>query len=229
MKKGAITIVSILGIATCVSAYFISSTYAKYTSEFRGSDTARVAEWKLNYTNEADLFATIYDTEGETLINPGNGPVNHKEETDIKKAAENETAIIAPGAYGEYKFTLSGTAETSYKIQFDFTGSEDNTGGRITYYLNGIPCGNSIEALTKQINANFENKIFKPGDLPGNYFDTGDNTEHNEPLVETINVVWDYGNTEDTDSIDTALGIRAAQGEEIIVKLVAKIIITQVD
>ena len=210
MKKGAITIVSILGIATCVSAYFISSTYAKYTSEFRGSDTARVAEWKLNYTNEADLFATIYDTEGETLINPGNGPVNHKEETDIKKAAENETAIIAPGAYGEYKFTLSGTAETSYKIQFDFTGSEDNTGGRITYYLNGIPCGNSIEALTKQIN-------------------TGDNTEHNEPLVETINVVWDYGNKEDTDSIDTALGIRAAQGEEIIVKLVAKIIITQVD
>ena len=47
--------------------------------------------------------------------------------------------------------------------------------------------------------------------------------------METINVVWDYGNKEDTDSIDTALGIRAAQGEEIIVKLVAKIIITQVD
>ncbi len=229
MKKGTMTIVSILLIATCVSTYFISSTYAKYTSEFKGSDTARVAEWKLEYKNEANLFATLYDTEGETLVNPGKGPVNHKEETDIKKAAEGETAIIAPGAYGEYKFTLSGTAETSYKIQFDFTGSEDNTGGRITYYLNGIPCGNSIETLTEQINANFKNKIFRPGDLPGNYFDTEDNTEHNGPLVQTINVVWDYGESEAQDAIDTELGIRAAQGKEIIVKLVAKTIITQVD
>lgn len=215
MKKGAITIVSILIIATCVSAYFISSTYAKYTSEFRGSDTARVAEWKLNYTNEADLFATLYDTKN-TSFRPPNGPTNHDEEKDVA------TGTIAPGSFGEYKFRISGTAETSYKIQFDFTGSEDNTNGRITYFWNGMRY-DTIKELQEGMNGTYENIVFQPGMTPGHFGAEGTD------MIQIINVVWDYENTEETDRLDTALGIQAAQGKEIIVKLVAKIIITQVD
>lgn len=216
MKKG--TIISVLLIITIVSAYCISGTYAKYTSEFKGSDTARVAEWKFDYTNEADLFATLYDTK-DTSFKPPSGPDKHIAETDIAPGK-----IIAPGTFGEYKFRISGSAETSYKIQFDFTGSEDNTGGRITYFWNGMSY-KTIQALQEGMNGTYDELIFAPGTSPGSGLPGNEGTD----MVQTINVVWDYENTEDTDKLDTALGVRAAQGEEIIVKLVAKIIITQVD
>lgn len=213
MKKGAI--VSILLVMMFVSAYFMSSTYAKYNSEFKGTDTARVAEWKFNYINEADLFATLYDTEN-TIFKPGVGAVPQNVENDVAKGT------IAPGSFGEYKFRISGTAETSYKIQFDFAGSEDNTGGRITYYWNGI-FYKTITDLQNGMNGAYEKLVFQPGMTPGGFATEG------ADMVQTINVVWDYENTAETDKLDTELGVRAARNEEIIVKLVAKIIVTQVD
>lgn len=212
MKKGILFIT--LLVATAVSFYFVSGTYAKYTTTFTGTSSAKVAQWKFDYTENVDLFAVLYEAKGEIWDQPGGG-VNKVLDSDVTPGK------IAPGTYGEYSFTLSGESETSYKIQFDFDGTEDITNGGITYFYDGMEC-DTIEELTELINYNFADKVFEPGQQPDYNSATGDNTV----LTHTIGVLWNF---EGNDKNDTALGIAAANGEKPEVNLVVHIEVIQVD
>ena len=224
MKKGIILIV--LSFATLLSAFFVSGTYAKYTNTYSGSSSAKVAKWEFGLKKTIDLLDIIYDTQGEDFEYPG--PQYTAKDEDVSDGK------LAPGTYGTYQFEISGTSETSYRLQFDFSGSVDNTGGRLDYCLD-TTCYDTLKELEEAINYNYTTNTFKPGQQPGYYKDG------NGPLVHTISVIWKYdcvdlnGNVCDKeakelfDKADTELGIKAANGEKLEVKLVVEVEAIQID
>jgi len=112
MKK--MSLFALLLAAVLVTSYSVSGTYAKYTSTFTSSDTARVAKWAFNFEGDDvavgeftfDLFKTAIDA-------------NVAEGT----AAE---AIIAPGTEGSFKIGLANASEVNAKYSINYTVTRTN-------------------------------------------------------------------------------------------------------
>lgn len=109
MKKEKVMLIFSLLILLCAVVLFqMSSTYAKYNTAVKGNDSARVAHWNINTTNNiGDLFASSY-----TNIAPGT----------------EEQGIIAPGTSGSYSFTIDGDVETSYTLSINAAGVDEVNG-----------------------------------------------------------------------------------------------------
>lgn len=104
MKK-KMTILGVLLLAVVVTAYSVSGTYAKYTSNSEVTDTARVAQWKLNDLASIDLFKSSYD--------------NILDGTEASAWSLNDDKILAPGTSGQYTFNINGVFETNYEIKLE--------------------------------------------------------------------------------------------------------------
>ena len=125
--------VLLLLCVVAVGSYFVSGTYAKYTSEVNGKDAAVVAKWQWTFgssTNERtidtyaksiatdsivfDLFNTIkeIDTEGN--------------EVDVATASSGNPAIIAPGTQGSFEIEI--TNESQVKATYAVKLEETTTG-----------------------------------------------------------------------------------------------------
>ncbi len=102
MKKKVMVFGALL-MATIITGFSVSGTYAKYISEATASDDARIAKWgiDLSTNNEwkknIDLFKDSY-----------NG--------DAIKSNESDD-VIAPGAYGAY--TLSVDSTTAPEVKYE--------------------------------------------------------------------------------------------------------------
>lgn len=111
MKK--ISMVALLLVTVIVTSYSVSGTYAKYTSTYTGTDSARVAKWAFSIndtemtTNEFtfDLFNTVKDTDNST-------------ETDI---TDSTGTIIAPGTQGSFDIKLANNSEVNAKYSIDYS------------------------------------------------------------------------------------------------------------
>lgn len=119
-----ITVLGGLLMAVVMTAYSVSGTYAKYTSTFTGSDSARVAKWAFKINDKAattntvtfDLFKTINDSDGSA-------------ENDVKKgvlapdAPEGSVAekIIAPGTSGSFDIKLQNDSEVNAKYSISLS------------------------------------------------------------------------------------------------------------
>ena len=69
MKKNKNKIATLLLLAiVAVGSYFVSGTYAKYTSEFSGSGSANVAKWSWTINNKD--FTTVASVSEEFTFNP---------------------------------------------------------------------------------------------------------------------------------------------------------------
>lgn len=107
MKK--MSVVTVLVMLVTLTAYSVSGTYAKYTSQIDLADEARVAKWEfkatdkdgVELTNKINLFKDSYSYNGATYVNSSNG--------------EN---VVAPGTTGAYTFKLAGNMEVRYALQF---------------------------------------------------------------------------------------------------------------
>ena len=118
MKRNKLFIAGLVTVfVALVSLTLVSSTWAKYTSNATGSDTARVAswEWKLNdkELHEAvsfDLFTTVKDT---------NGTGNEK---DVN------STLIAPGVQGSFAINLSNASEVTSKLTVTLSAEETSAG-----------------------------------------------------------------------------------------------------
>jgi hypothetical protein len=143
MKKNRMMrIAAFLLVAALLSICVVSGTYAKYTSEITGTDTARVAKWDFKVGGETagvnnvfmfELFKTITDTDGsaETDINPTDGQ------------------IIAPGTQGNFVINLKNDSEVTAEYTVDF--KETKTAAiPIQYSLDGTTWGtmDSIDVKT---------------------------------------------------------------------------------
>lgn len=115
MKK-KLSILAVLLLAVVTTAYSVSGTYAKYTSTFETSSTARVAKWAIKFgadettsstTFTFNLFDTIKDTDGN-------------DEADVKDGGTLEN-IIAPGTQGSFNIQLYNASEVNAEYTLDLT------------------------------------------------------------------------------------------------------------
>ncbi len=108
-------IASFLLIAVLATTCAISGTFAKYTSDFSGASTARVAKWAFT-VNSTDMTSAVQTFDFDLFESVNDTAV--KETTD-------DTPIIAPGTTGSFEITVINKSEVAatYKLSL----SETNT------------------------------------------------------------------------------------------------------
>ncbi len=132
MKKNRMMrLASVLLVCVLLTTSVISGTFAKYTSEATGSDTARVAKWQIDYkANDGtavnivgnnsisfDLFTTVTDDDAAN-ITAGSDDANVANGTGEK--------IIAPGTGGKFKMTVENKSEVTAKYTITLTAEQKN-------------------------------------------------------------------------------------------------------
>ena len=117
MKK--MSMFALLLAAVLVTSYSVSGTYAKYTSTYTASDSARVAKWQFsvndkNMTEEDftfNLFNTVLDEDG----------------TEEGNILNNDGTIIAPGTKGSFDIKIANGSEVDAKYGIVFEMTNDAT------------------------------------------------------------------------------------------------------
>lgn len=208
MKKtnNNITKFAIIVLAvTMVVFILVSGTYAKYTSQATGSDTAKVAKWSIKVgdteianatpkTVTFDLFKTINDSNGTDA------------ESDVKSGK-----LIAPGTSGKFDLTVTNDSEVNAKCSITLANS--NTTIPIEFSTDGKTWTNDITTLASN------DKTINMG----------------ASSTMTVQWRWAYEGssstsfkTTQTDTSDTNLGI-SAQTAAPTATITATIVATQVD
>ena len=195
-----------LVVLAAIGSYFIAGTYAKYTSEISGSDTASVAKWKWtigeNVIDSAEgaqagytfnLFNTIKDSNLTSV------------ESDVADGK------IAPGTSGSFEIDITNNSEVNATYAIAFT--ETNAGGVPIEYSTDkstwVSIGNlNVPATTININANAKATIYWRWAYTG---------------AESTNYT-----SSQTDETDTALGF-GANTSPAEIQVTATITVTQVD
>lgn len=222
----------ILLVLTLGTSCFVGGTFAKYVTEERGDDTARVAKWGVTVEVEnavADLFEKNYSKHYSGSNVTGDTVVSH---TDMD--------VFAPGTKGKLgKTSIKGQPEVAVDVSTEATvtvenwtinvGSDDEfycpliftiTGGEDgPETVNGLDCVDESDLKNQLENAieKAYSKEFEANTILGNQ-------------LTTFNIMWEwpyYGQNEtgetnetwtvqaeQTDVKDTALGNKAATGSE---------------
>ena len=206
MKKNTKKIsVILLLVVVALGSYFVSSTYAKYTSDIEGSDTASVAKWAweisgVDITSAAsltngysfDLFDTIKDSNLSS------------NETDVT------SGYIAPGTGGSFEISIKNKSEVNATYEISFV--ETNA--------NNIPIEYSTDGST------WVSPITDVAATAINIGQTKQLTVYWR-WAFTGSASTNYTSTQ-TDTTDTALGF-AANTTRPSVKVDATVTVTQVD
>ena len=184
-KLGIMALVAVVA----VGSYFVSGTYAKYTSKISGTDSAQIAKWAWNYKGTAitgdntisfDLFNTIKDSNGSN-------------ETDV---VANK---IAPGTKGEFSFSFQNLSEVTatYDLVVSATKGAAVADAYIEYSLIGTDAAD--DWTTDLATLASDNDTLAVG---------------SDAVTETVYWRWSYERgTGDTltanDAADTAVGFAA--------------------
>ena len=225
-------VASVLLVAVLLTTCAISGTFAKYTTTYNSTDSARVAKWGFNSAtiDFENLFAESYD--------------------DVK-AGTTDMAIIAPGTEGSvaFKFENAGAdataaPEVGYTFTVDTEGSACNewikANTNITWALvktseltEGVADGTEYstwDALIEEIEA-------LAGDASGEKYYAPNSLPEMIDVEYTILWKWTFENTNDgnenvpdetTAPNDSYLG-NAAIDEDLVVTLKVTITAEQVD
>lgn len=113
-----------LMVATLLTTSIISGTFAKYTTEDSGSDTARVAKWGITVSASGNLFGDAYSKNG--TLNAGDSIVaSTEQELTVKR---NDGDVVAPGTKNDKGFTVSitGTPEVAYSVNVESEGTVED-------------------------------------------------------------------------------------------------------
>lgn len=115
MKKNVfLKLASALLVLCLASTCAIGTTFAKYTTADKASDTARVAKWGITVAVSGTLFGTDYAATTEDTI------VATSQNVD----SSNTDNIVAPGTKNDVGFQvkLSGTPEVQYEVTAGLNG-----------------------------------------------------------------------------------------------------------
>lgn len=109
-------------LITVIAVILMAGTYAKYTKEASGDDTAIVAKWDLGSDFTSDTFnifdvSKIYDTKGVTDFTQ-----DGTSDTDVKTGTTH--GIIAPGTWGKFSYELSNNSQVNATYEVDYTVDE---------------------------------------------------------------------------------------------------------
>lgn len=209
MKKEKILVLfAILVLILATIMLIISNTSAKYVTSANGTDSARVAHWNINTTNNIkDLFASSYMN-----VAPGS----------------EEQGVIAPGTSGTYSFTINGDVETSYTLSIIASGSDEVNGAvsdynPIKYSFTKPNTGDNKESNST---VTTENMTFEELKSAINGIDDGKQVHNAGSLSgDTYTIGWTW-ELDENDEKDTLLGNLVSKGDKTI-SLSVNIVATQ--
>ena len=211
MKKTiSLILIGILELLIIIIMITFEGTYAKYITNVKGSDSARVAHWNINTTNNIkDLFASSY--------------------TNVIDGTE-EQGVIAPGTSGTYSFTINGDVETSYTLSIVASGTDDVNGAiseynPIKYSFTKPNTGNDKD---KKTTITIDGLTFEELKEAINDIDDGSQIHKAGTLCGDIyTIVWKWEKDGDNEK-DTLLG-NLVSTENKTINLSVDITATQVD
>ncbi len=213
MKKNVMMrLASFLLVAVLISTSAISGTYAKYTTQDSGSDTARVAKWGVELQVVGNLYGDSYGANNKIVKDDDTGIT-----VQAVDYATNATDVVAPGTQNDEGFTFS------LKGQPEVDGKITTTMKIQNVFLNAGSYGVMIPVDTGVITeANYD-------EFTGLYYKSGENfvaatatdwsdtrtfytledevvvTDNYYPVVYTLT-----GNTSTTNTNDSADSLKAA-------------------
>jgi len=194
-NKNRIFRVSALLLVLCfISTVMISGTFAKYTSEYSGQDTALIAKWDLDVTDGSHDFAISPDDPAELDL------FSHAyNENIIDTAGENK--IIALGVSGDFILSVTNNSDVAAEVEFSFVVSGSAEDVPIEYSLTSdfATKYESVDALAAALNALQQ-------------FTNLEVAEEPEPDTKTVYWRWSYNPTftGQDDAKDTLLGTTSA-------------------
>ena len=108
MKKNKMMrIASVLLVAVLLSTCAISGTFAKYTTTFTSSDTAKIATWDITVEDGDETTKTFTFDILETIFDADTG--------DDAGATDNDVFAkrLAPGTKGSFTITVTNNSEVN--------------------------------------------------------------------------------------------------------------------
>ncbi len=101
MKNKKMGILAVLVMLVAVTLNAVGGTYAKYISTYSMTDEARVAKW--NFTDETERTVDLFES-------------SYSNDNGVYVASSDASKVVAPGTEGSYSYSITGTAETNYKV-----------------------------------------------------------------------------------------------------------------
>ncbi len=149
--------IGVLLLVLClVSTTMMAGTFAKYTSEYAGADTALIAKWKVTPKEGTTEFA-ISPADAVTL-----DLFSHAYDTNILDTADTQK-IIAPGVSGNFVLNIANEGDVAAVMTFAFAVTGTASTAPIEYSLDGETWGNlttldtNLEALATMQEVNETN------------------------------------------------------------------------
>ena len=224
-------------VATLLTTSVISGTFAKYTTEATGRDSARVAKFGVEITAHGTMFADEYDTDDQDVA-----------ATITKSVVRSgvEDAVVAPGTKGDLaNATITGKPEVAVRVTYEpklklegWKLSDNSTEycpivftvGDETYGLTGMKDAKGTEVKNASTTiAELETAVEDA--IAAYSADYAPNTDL--ATIDTdgyVHVSWNWAyENENADEKDTYLGDKAAAGDASTVELSVKTTVTQID
>lgn len=193
MKKNKMMrMASALLVATLLSTSVIAGTFAKYTSNATGTDTATVAEWKVS-VNDADITDSdtfTYNFEDNWACT-GNGTV--------------DSNLLAPGTSGHFTVTVKNESDVQldYTTVATITNEGAGTGKKVPMQFSVVKWeGNTVPEAGTYTTASYSDDSANVTELQKI---TGSNVTSNTG-VEKYEVYWKWAYDNSNDSNDTEIG-----------------------
>lgn len=241
MKKNVMMrVASIMLVLVLMSSSVISGTFAKYVSEGKSQDKARVAKWGVDVASVADMFKTEYARDDSSFTIAANTVVS-----------SNDDKLVAPGTKGNLtSVTLTGTPEVAvrinYRAEVDLSGWYIN-GGSEYYCPIAITLSNAAASYNKVLygldftsETEFEEAIeYYISAYTKDYEALTNLGTDTDVLNEELQIAWEWafegateggtGHANQTDVKDTALGDLAAEEKAAKIDFTLFITATQID
>lgn len=185
MKKNKMLFLGLITVFVAVlSLSLVSGTYAKYTSEATGSDTATVAKWawQVNSTNVTEevtfnLFDSILDTK------------------DSLTDADVKAGLIAPGTKGSFALAITNNSEVSGEvtiaIEISHNGSTEYMPLTLSVADTDAPVEPTVSHNLKKVTAEGKVKFAL--------------ASSSDPKTVTVSWEWPFSTDVANDAKDTAL------------------------
>jgi hypothetical protein len=120
-NKNTFRVAALLLVACLISSVMLSGTFAKYTSEFAGKDTALVARWDFTVSDgTTDLGAPDADPIQALDL------FSHAYATHINQI-DGADYIIAPGVNDTFTVAMDFLSDVDAKVTVNFAENENST------------------------------------------------------------------------------------------------------
>lgn len=200
-------------LITMVGFLLVSGTYAKYTTEFTGTDSAVVAKWDVALEGMTDSKFDLFGTSGVYDLDPDAtdlSAVTPAVDDDVVKSGKK----VAPGTWGKVSFELSNSSDVTAAYTVDIKSLETTL--PLQFSVDGknwVPATTIVAGTADDAVYNLGNGTLSiPSDA--------------NPTKATVNLYWkwDFEGT-NGDANDTSLGETATAT----CAIEAGVVFTQVD